>query len=220
MSNSNITPLNDYQIEPLSGGKPKSVVVLLHGYGDSGQGLISLAPHWQAEMPDTLFLAPNAPHPCEIAPTSGFQWFSLQEYNPQSLLKGTEAAHSILDNYLDKIVEEYGISADKMALVGFSQGTMMSLYTGPRSKEKLAGILGYSGALVGGGGLKSTQKPPIHLIHGDNDSIVPVAAYHHARDILVKNDFEVSGYTTPGLEHSIDEQGLNSGLNFLLEMLS
>jgi phospholipase/carboxylesterase len=211
--------LNDYQLEPKSGNPPSSVVVLLHGYGDSGQGLISLAPMWRDALPDTLFLAPNAPYPCEVAP-SGFQWFSLQEYNPQTLLSGTQNAHPILDNYLDKVVEETGISSDKVALVGFSQGTMMSLYTGPRRKDKLAGILGYSGALVGGGGLKSTQKPPIRLIHGDNDSVVPVAAYHHAKDILEKNDFPVSGYTTPNLEHSIDEQGIASGQEFLLNILN
>ncbi len=212
--------LNDYKIDPLSGAAPKSVVVLLHGYGDSGQGLISLAPLWQKALPDTLFLAPNAPHPCEINPSSGFQWFSLQEYNPQTLLAGTQDAHPLLDNYLDKVVEETGISADKVALVGFSQGTMMSLYAGPRRKEKLAGILGYSGALVGGGGLKSASKPPIRLIHGEADSVVPVAAYHHAREILEKNDFEVSGHTTPYLEHSIDEQGLMSGQEFLKNILN
>lgn len=214
-----IPVLNDYQLEPKSGNKPSSVVVLLHGYGDSGQGLISLAPFWQDALPDTLFLAPNAPHPCEIAP-SGFQWFSLQEYNPQTLLKGTQDAHPILDNYLDKVVDETGITSDKLALVGFSQGTMMSLFTGPRRTEKIAGILGYSGALVGGGGLKSVQKPPIRLIHGEVDSVVPVAAYHHAVDILQKNSFEVSGYTTPNLEHSIDEQGISSGQNFLQDIFN
>jgi len=212
--------LQDYKIEPLSKTKPKTIAVLLHGYGDSGQGLLSLAPFFQAQLPDTLFVAPNAPFECEINPSAGFQWFSLQEYNPQSLLKGTEEAHPILDNYLDNLVDEYGINADKIALIGFSQGTMMSLYTGPRRQDKLAGILGYSGALVGGGGLKSTSKPPIHLIHGDDDSVVPVAAYHHARDILQKNDFTVTGHTTPHLEHSIDEQGIESGKSFLENILN
>lgn len=214
-----IQTLSDFRLESKSGNKAKSLVILLHGYGDSGQGLISLAPYLQEALPDTLFLAPNAPYRCEIAP-SGYQWFSLKEYNPQMLLSGTEAAHPILDNYIDTAMDQIGISADKLALVGFSQGTMMSLYTGPRRQKKIAGILGYSGALVGGGGLKYTTKPPIHLIHGEVDSVVPVAAYHHARDILEKNQFKISGHTSPDLEHSIDERGMKSGQEFLVKILN
>ncbi len=214
-----IPTLDDYQLEPKSGKAPQSVVVLLHGYGDSGQGLISLAPYLQQALPNTLFLAPNAPYPCEIAP-SGYQWFSLKEYNPQMLLSGTQEAHPILDAYLDNVLSETKLSDDKLALVGFSQGTMMSLFTGPRRVNKIAGILGYSGALVGGGGLKSATMPPIHLIHGEADLVVPIAAYHHAREILEKNKFIVTGHSTPNLEHSIDEQGMESGKSFLINILN
>jgi len=198
----NIQNLNDYRLDLKSDDTPKSVVVLLHGYGDSGQGLISLAPLWRDALP------------------AGFQWFSLQEYTPQALLSGAEAAHPVLDNYLDKVLDQTGISADKLALVGFSQGTMMSLYTGPRRIRKLAGILGYSGALVGEDGLKTAAKLPIHLIHGENDSVVPVAAYHQARYAFEENGFEVTGHTTPYLEHSIDERGIQSGQEFLINILN
>ncbi|MEM8833445.1 MAG: phospholipase [Pseudomonadota bacterium] len=211
--------LTDIQLQPQSGKAPDSLVVLLHGYGDSAQGLITLGEVWQNALPNTLFAAPNAPQPCEINPM-GYQWYSLQDYNPQTVLKGTEAAHPLLDNYLDKLMDHYGITSEKLLLVGFSQGTMMSLYTGPRRKDKIAGILGYSGALFGGGGLKNAQKPPIHLIHGDIDSVVPVAAFHHAMEILGKNGFEISGYTTPNLDHSIDEKGLQSGLEFINKSLN
>ncbi len=214
-----VQALNDFQLEPQSGNTPKSVIVLLHGYGDSGQGLISLAPLLQNALPDTIFFAPNAPQPCEIAP-SGFQWFSLKEYNPQMLLKGAQDAHPILNHYLDNILSETGLSEDRLALVGFSQGTMMSLFTGPRRSHQIAGILGYSGALVGGGGLKSATTLPIHLIHGDADSVVPIAAYHHAREILQKNNFTVTGHSTPNLEHTIDENGIQSGKNFLINILN
>jgi phospholipase/carboxylesterase len=206
---------NDYTKKPLSGGDPKQIVVLLHGYGSNGRDLISLAPYWQQKLPDAVFVSPDAPFPCEMMVDGGFQWFSLQDYTPVTLLQGAEEAHPHLDNYLDSLVDKYGITDENLALAGFSQGTMMSLFTGPRRKNRIAGILGYSGALVGGGGLKAAQKPPVHLIHGEDDSVVPLAAYHHARDILEKTRFEISGYTTPRLAHSIDEKGIESGGDFL-----
>ncbi|MEM6811452.1 MAG: phospholipase [Pseudomonadota bacterium] len=214
-----MTNLEDVSLNPLSGDKPKSLVVLLHGYGDSGNGLIALGQYWREALPDTAFHAPHAPQICEINPMGGYQWFSLSEYTPEKLLEGTIAAHPILNEYLDNLLEKYGISADQMVLVGFSQGTMMSLYTGPRFKDKIAGILGYSGALVGAEDLDKAHKLPIHLIHGEDDSVVPVESYHQAVDILGQNSFNISGYTQSGLEHSIDEEGLQSGLEFINELL-
>jgi len=215
---SDMKKLNDYTQGPKSGEAPKQLVVLLHGYGSNGQDLISLAPYWQTVLPDAIFVSPDAPFPCEAG--MGYQWFSLQDYTPQKLLEGTQEAHPVLNAYLDSLLDEYGLADKDMALVGFSQGTMMSLYTGPRRKGTIAGILGYSGALIGADGLAAENKPPIHLIHGEADSVVPVEAYHQAHEILMKNGFQVSGHTTPDLPHSIDGQGIESGANFLSKILN
>jgi phospholipase/carboxylesterase len=198
---------------------PKQIIVLLHGYGSNGQDLISLAPYFAQNLPDAVFISPDAPFPCEIG--VGFQWFSLAEYTPEKLLEGTLAAHPLLDNYLDKLLEEYNLSNENMALIGFSQGTMMSLYTGLRRKSPISGILGYSGALIGAETLPNDEnKPPICLIHGESDSVVPVVRYHDARAQLEEKGYVVSGQTTPNLGHSIDEEGIKSGQNFLSKILN
>ena len=135
---------------------PEQIVVLLHGYGSNGQDLISLAPYFAQKLQNTVFISPDAPFPCEIG--FGYQWFSLAEYTPEKLLEGTQGAHPILDSYLDNLLEEYNLSNNNIALVGFSQGTMMSLYTGLRRKSPISGILGYSGALIGAETLKNDDK--------------------------------------------------------------
>jgi phospholipase/carboxylesterase len=213
---------NHYIQKPLSDGQPKQIVVLLHGYGSNGQDLISLAPYFAPSLPDAVFISPDAPFPCELG--MGFQWFSLGRTldNAGTPLRdlslyeeGTKEAHPILDNYLDKLLADHELTADKMMLVGFSQGTMMSLYTGLRKNLTLAGVLGYSGAMVGAEALDNQNKLPIRLIHGENDSVVPVEAYHDARQKLLDKGYNVSGHTSPNLEHSIDEKGIKSGAEFI-----
>lgn len=212
--------LNHYIQKPTSGEVPKQIIILLHGYGSNGRDLISLAPYWQHVVPDALFVSPDAPFPCEIAPERGFQWFPLMERTPEEYLEGVENAAPILDAYLDKILDEYGLENENLALVGFSQGTMMSLYAGLRRKQQIAGILGYSGALIGGENLKTENRPPIHLIHGEADSVVSVDSYHNAVKILKEKGFSVSGHTTPMLDHSIDNDGIESGAKFLFKIFS
>jgi phospholipase/carboxylesterase len=211
--------LNHYTVNPKSGESPKHIVILLHGYGSNGHDLISLAPYWQEDLPDTVFVSPDAPFPCEIAPESGFQWFPLMERTERAYLAGVEMAAPILDEYLDDVLDHYNLSNKNMALVGFSQGTMMGLYVGPRRKPKIAGILGYSGALIGENGLSTENKVPIQLIHGEDDSVVPVEAYHKAVEFFSSQGFEVGGHTTPGLDHSIDMEGIRSGAKFLGQVL-
>ncbi len=210
--------LNHYTQAPTSGDKPKQIIVLLHGYGSNGRDLISLAPYWRDAAPEALFTSPNAPFPCEMG--VGFQWFSLAEYTPENLLQGTQEAAPLLDNYLDKLLEEHDLTNKELILAGFSQGTMMSLYTGPRRTDTIAGVLGYSGALIGAEDLATQNKPPIHLIHGESDEVVPLAAYHDAVQKLTQNGFDVSGHSTPGLGHSIDETGIESGASFINKIVN
>ena len=213
-------PLKTYTHSPKSDKAPTSMVILLHGLGANGADLIGLARYWEHALPDTVFVSPDAPFPCDMAPV-GYQWFSLQEWTPESILKGVEEAAPILNAYIDEMLKHYSIAPEKCALAGFSQGTMMSLYVGPRRMPKIVGVLGYSGALVGGEGLggDKIQKIPIHLVHGDVDMVVPLAAYHMAKSTLESNGFKVGGGITRGLSHSIDEDGIEAGAAFLGNVL-
>ena len=216
MTNGTIT--NFYEHKPASGGKPRQLIMLLHGLGSDGRDLISLAPIWANALPDAIFVSPDAPFPCDMAPY-GHQWFSLQEWTAESILKGVSHAAPILEAFITAKLKEHGIEADKLALVGFSQGTMMSLYAGPRYPKPIAGVLGYSGALTGGEGLAKANRIPVHLIHGEADNVVPISAYHHAKGALEGAGFTISGHTTRGLMHGIDDAGLSSGADFLKSIL-
>jgi len=210
--------MQDYRIEPASGQPPKTLVVLLHGYGSNGQDLISLAPYWQRHLPDTAFVSMDAPFLCEAG--MGYQWFSLQDYTPEALLKGAQTAAPHLDKFVDNLLKDYDLPAEKLALAGFSQGTMMALYAGLRRSPPIAGVLGYSGALIGAESLpEDGGKPPVMLIHGETDSVVPVEAWHQAQEILKARGYNLSGHTTPNLEHSIDMHGIEKGGEFLKSVL-
>jgi phospholipase/carboxylesterase len=213
--------LKAYIHSPKSGRKPTSMVILLHGLGANGADLIGLAQYWEQALPDTVFVSPDAPFPCDMAPV-GFQWFSLQDWSLESMLEGAETAAPILNDFINKMLEEFGIPDEKLALAGFSQGTMMSLYAAPRRAKRIAGVLGYSGALIGAEGLtgEGIHKIPVRLIHGDVDFVVPLQAYTLAKSSLEAAGFEVSGGITRGLSHSIDEDGIQSGAEFLSAILS
>lgn len=204
---------------------PQRLVILLHGLGSNGQDLISLAPLWAKDLPGTLFISPDAPFHCDMVPDgypNSYQWFSLQDRNPDKIKAGIETAQPLLNHFIEAQLEEYGVPADKLALVGFSQGTMMSLFAGPRYKDKIAGVLGYSGALFGEDGLgaDTAHKFPVCLIHGEADDVVPVEAYHHAKKALEGAGYPVSGHTTTHLTHSIDQDGVDEGRAFLASVIA
>jgi phospholipase/carboxylesterase len=209
-----------YEHKPTLGKTPQSVVILLHGYGSNGADLIDLAPYWAGALPETLFLSPDAPFKCEVG--FGFQWFSLTNWTPSLMLQGAEKAAPFINDLVDKVKLDYKLPESRIALVGFSQGTMMSLYTAPRRTEALGGIVGYSGALLGGEMLAdspTTQKPPICLVHGDMDAVVPVTAWYHAKATLEHAGFRVEGNVINGLPHSINAEGLDIGGRFLSAQL-
>ena len=205
---------------PAAGGKAQSLVLLLHGLGADGNDLISLAPYWARALPETVFVSPHAPFPCDMAPY-GRQWFSLQDRSQTMILAGVKAAAPILDAFIDAQLAEHGLTEGRLALVGFSQGTMMSLYVAPRRARAVAGVVGYSGALVGADSLAvdARSKPPVLLVHGDADDIVPFQAMDAAAAGLRAAGLSVETLARPGLPHSIDDAGLTRGGAFLAERL-
>lgn len=206
--------------KPESGGKPRQLVILLHGLGADGNDLIGLAPVLAQVLPDAEFVSPNAPFPCDMAPY-GRQWFSLQDRSPATILAGVRAAAPILDAFIDEALESRGLAEKDLALIGFSQGTMMSLYVGLRRARAVAGIVGFSGALVGAellaGEIRS--RPRVLLVHGDADTMVPFQALAMAESALKAAGVPVETLTCPGLGHGIDEAGLKAGARFLTEVL-
>jgi phospholipase/carboxylesterase len=206
---------------PASGGKPRRLVILLHGLGADGNDLIGLAPYWARLLPDAEFLSPNAPFPCDMAP-HGYQWFSSQDRSPEAVLGGVRAAAPILDAFIDEALEQRGLGSGELALVGFSQGTMMSLFVGLRRAEPVAGIVGFSGRLLAPELLASElrSRPPILLVHGTEDPLVPYSSLAAAETTLKAAGVPVETVTSVGIGHSIDDQGLRRGGQFLKKVLS
>jgi len=206
---------------PASGGKPRRLVILLHGLGADGNDLIGLAPYWARLLPDAEYLSPNAPFPCDMAPY-GYQWFSSQDRRPDAVLGGVRAAAPILDAFIDEALEQRGLGSGELALVGFSQGTMMSLFVGLRRAEPVAGIVGFSGRLLAPELLASElrSRPPILLVHGTEDPLVPYSSLAAAETTLKAAGVPVETVTSVGIGHSIDDQGLRRGGQFLKKVLS
>ncbi len=204
---------------PLSGptlapahGPATNLVVLVHGYGADGQDLIGLASHWQALLPTVAFAAPNAP--TRVPGSPGYQWFPISRIDPHEMRQGAEVAGPILDEYLDSELKRLGLGPERLALAGFSQGTMLSLHVGPRRAIKPAAIVGFSGLLPG---LPPADAdiPPILLTHGDSDTVIPPQAMFLAAAQLGLAGAAVQWHLERGMGHGIDPEGLMMAGQFL-----
>jgi phospholipase/carboxylesterase len=206
---------------PAAGGKPRRLVLLLHGLGADGNDLIGLAPYWAPLLPDAEFLSPNAPFPCDFAPY-GYQWYSVQDRSPDMQLAGVRAAAPILDAFIDETLAARGLAARELALVGFSQGTVMSLFVGLRRPQPVAGILGFSGRLVAPERLAAElrSRPPVLLVHGTEDPMIPHEEMAAAESALEAAGVQVASLSCPGIGHAIDEEGLSRGGRFLQQVLA
>jgi len=204
-----LRPLSGPRLPPVR-GQATHLVVLLHGYGADGNDLIGLAPHWQRMLPTVAFVAPNAPEPCAGAPM-GYQWFAIARMDPHEMQRGVEGAARGLNEFLDSELKRLGLGDDRLALVGFSQGTMMALHVGLSRPVRPACIVGFSGMLAGAPPQLGAGAPPILLIHGDADQMIPPGAIFDAATRLGHAGANVQWHISPGVGHSIDEAGLALG---------
>ena len=200
------------QISP----KAKFLIVFCHGYGADGKDLINIGNYWQRFLPDFYFTSPNAPNVCSVNPM-GFEWFNLM--NPDIKNVDLELEHSVskLTKFIDAKLKELSLSYSKLFLVGFSQGTMMSLHYALTNPNKIAGVIGYSGKIYDPNILENNikSKPPIFLMHGDDDNIVPLEDMMEAKNFLTKNKVDLKTKIFKGCGHSIPTQGLSLGLEFI-----
>jgi phospholipase/carboxylesterase len=208
------------RLEPTAGGPAKSLVIFLHGYGADGNDLIAIGRQWAGDLPDTAFVAPHAPEACSMAPV-GRQWFHLTLRDSQEYARGVAAARPELDEFIDAEMARHGVDETRTALVGFSQGTMMALHAGLLRDKTFAGLLGYSGLLADPDAIKAgpSQKPPILLIHGDQDEMIPVGALFAASEGLSAADIPVAWHISKGIGHGIAPDGLELGAGFLKRVL-
>ena len=215
-----ISELSGPSRPPALGGPPSRLVILLHGLGADGNDLIGLAPYWAPQLPTAEFLSPNAPFPCDMAPY-GYQWFSAQDRSPDAVLAGVRAAAPFLDAFIDDALARRGLDDADLALVGFSQGTMMSLFVGLRRGKPVAGILGFSGRLLAPELLADElrSRPRTLLVHGTDDPLVPYESLAAAQAALEAAGVPVETLTCNGIGHSIDETGLRRGGSFLKNVL-
>jgi phospholipase/carboxylesterase len=206
-------------------GKAKHLVVFLHGYGADGNDLIEIGRAWQNLLPSAAFVSPHAPHPCGQAP-SGREWFPLTFRNVEERWTGVTMAAPGLNTFLDAELARHSLPPTALALVGFSQGTMMSLHVGLRRAVAPAAIVGYSGLFVVPETVAPETfaaeikcKPPVLLVHGDQDELIPMQALFHAAQTLAALGIPAEWHISNGIGHGIDQEGLRQGGEFLSRFL-
>ena len=213
--------LNTIILEPLSKEKPKSAVILCHGYGGDGKDISILANYWRAHLPNTIFICPDAPEKCAASP-SGFQWFDLMDQTPEQVLSKSLVAESKLNKLIDEVKDKNNLLANQIVIGGFSQGCMISLQTGIKRKDTINSIIGYSGRIIDTEhlGKNIISKPNILLMHGDSDQIVPINSLLEAKDFFNKNNYEIDSQIFKNCEHRIPTEGSSLGLQFIKKHLS
>jgi phospholipase/carboxylesterase len=214
--------LDGPRLEPRAGGAARQLVVFLHGYGADGNDLIEIGRAWQGLLPHAAFVSPHAPEPCGQAP-SGRQWFNLTFRDPNERWIGVNKAAPVLEHFLDAELARRSLPPTALALVGFSQGTMMALHVGPRRAAAPLAIVGYSGLLVAPPESEAQAfaaairaRPPILLVHGDGDDLIPPQALFHASNALASLGLTVEWHLSAGIGHGIDQEGLRQGGEFLM----
>jgi len=205
---------------PLSGNQAKQLVIFCHGYGADGNDLIGLANYFQQALPDAFFISPNAPEACPMNPM-GYQWFDFTSNDPELIWKKVNDAGEILNKFIDHKLNELNLTDENLSLVGFSQGTMMSLHVGLRRKLKMSSIVGFSGRLIREDTLADEirSRPPIYLIHGDQDEVVNPTNLLEAKDFFVRNNIPIETKMIKNCGHHIAVEASSLALNFIKKNL-
>ncbi len=208
----------NYEKFPDHDFEPNSLVVLLHGIGADAFDLIPLAKYWALTLKKTKFYSLHAPYPCKLTP-SGKQWFDLEDRDQTRILKEIELVKPMIITFLKKKLKDYNLQYKDLILVGFSQGTMVALNLTLTMKEEVRGVLGYSGGVIltKSGKIEIISKPNICLVHGKNDEVVPKKMMETTKIILKDNNIDVDTHLIENLGHSIDQNGLEIGQNFLVK---
>ena len=199
---------------------PESAIILCHGYGGDGNDISIVANYWKNFLPRTLFLCPNAPEICKVNP-SGFQWFDLMDQTPEETLAKSLVAENKLNQFINEVIEQNKIGINKIALVGFSQGCMISLQTALKRKDKISCVIGYSGKIINQEHLQKNivSKPEIYLMHGDIDQVVPLDNFLASKEFFNNKNIKINTKIFQNCEHRIPTEGLSIGLEFLKKNL-
>jgi phospholipase/carboxylesterase len=218
--------LDGPRIEPRAGGSTRQLVVFLHGYGADGNDLIDIGRAWQPLMPHAAFMSPHAPNPCGQSPT-GREWFPLTFREQSERWNGCSAAGPVVDRFLDAELKRRDLPPSALALVGFSQGTMLALHVGLRRAVPPIAIVGYSGMLVDKPGSELEDllpdirsRPPVLLVHGDSDDLIPPQALFASTHALSVLGVPVEWHLSAGVGHGIDQEGLRHGGEFLARCMA
>jgi len=219
MTDTDLPKLSGPSRAPAAGGAPKQLVIFLHGYGADGADLIGLAPFFAQALPGAEFLSPNAPERCDMG--FGYQWFSRENFGPDLLPKAVRKVAPVLDAFIDDALKARNLAYDQLALIGFSQGTMMALDRTMRRGDAAA-VVGFSGMVADPSAAlpKAARHPPVLLVHGTADPILPFASLGAAEHALTTAGFKVETLERPGLGHGIDQEGATRAAHFLVEHLS
>ena len=212
--------LNSIIIKPENGIEIKNAVILLHGYGGDGKDISMLSLNWKRHMPNTVFICPNGHEVCLINP-SGFQWFDLTKDDPDYILEQSIKAENKIQKFINEIKQEFNLTNNKICLVGFSQGCMLSLNVGIISEEKFSCIVGFSGKIIDQNNLKGRIKnfSDVLLIHGDADQVVPSTYLLEAKDFLIRNGINVQTLLIKNCDHNIPMEASSTALNYILKKI-
>ena len=212
--------LNTIILEPLAKTKPKNAVILCHGYGGDGKDISILAGYWRTYLPETIFICPDAPERC-AANASGYQWFDLMDQTSEQILSKSLVAENKLNKLIDEVKESYNLLANQIIIGGFSQGSMISLQTGIKRKDKINSIIGYSGKIIDVEhlGKNLISRPNIILMHGDIDQVVPIDSLLEAKNFFNENNYAIESQIFKNCEHRIPTEGSSLGLQFIKKHL-
>ena len=212
--------LDGISVSPLPKNKPRHAIVLCHSYGGDGKDISTLAANWQRFLPDAIFLCPNAPEVCAVNP-QGYQWFDLTTEKEEIILEKSLIAEEKLNTFLDQVFDNFQLEPTNLALVGFSQGCMMSIQVGLKKKNKINCLIGYSGKIINQKHLLDNinSKPKIFLMHGANDTIVPPTHLLEAKEYLNKCGLKIKIKLFKNCDHRIPVEGSSLGLGFLRKNL-